>query len=69
MTTIHVHLIGDQALLPKRELEQLLTLARQCQTVEMLVQDDLTTPDMMRLAEQSGAFDFWHDPREDIYTV
>jgi hypothetical protein len=25
--------------------------------------------DLMRLAEASGAFDFWNDPAEDIYTL
>jgi hypothetical protein len=25
------------------------------------------TDDLMKLAETSGAFDFWNDPAEDIY--
>ena len=29
--------------------------------------DDVPTLAMMRLAEQSGAFDFWREEGEDVY--
>lgn len=29
--------------------------------------DQVGVEDLMRLAETSGAFDFWNDPAEDIY--
>ena len=32
-------------------------------------EEDLPTIDMMRLAEQGGAFDFWTEEGEDIYTL
>jgi len=28
-----------------------------------------STDDWLRLADQGGAFDFWNDPDEDIYTL
>ena len=31
--------------------------------------DDVPTIAIMLLAEQGGAFDFWLDPAEDVYTV
>jgi hypothetical protein len=69
MTIIHVRLIGDEALLPHRELERLLTFARQNENIEIEIRHDvITTIDLMRLAESSGAFDFWKEAGEDIYT-
>ena len=69
MTIIHVRLIGNEALLPHSELERLLTLARQNENIEIEVRhDDITTMELMRLAESSGAFDFWKEAGEDIYT-
>ena len=56
MTTIHAQFIGDQAVLPRSANDQLL-------------EDDPSTRDMMRLAEHGGAFDFWYDEGEDIYTI
>ncbi len=32
-------------------------------------QDDVPTFAIMRLAEQGGAFDFWLDPAEDVYSA
>ena len=70
MTTIHAQLIGGQVLLPRDELDCLLELARQSSTVELqLLEDDLPTIAMMRLAEQGGAFDFWHEDGENIYSA
>jgi hypothetical protein len=37
-------------------------------TVQMQ-EDDVPTLDIMRLAEQSGAFDFWQEEGEDIYSI
>ncbi len=69
MTTIHVQQIGDQALLPQSELEQLVELARHREDVAVEVrEDDMPTLAVMRLAEQGGAFDFWMDQGEDLYS-
>lgn len=69
MTTIHVQRIGDQALLPQREFEQLVELARHRDEIAVEVhEDDIPTAGLMRLAEQGGAFDFWLDKGEDIYS-
>ncbi len=70
MTTIHVQHVGDKALLPRTELDQLIELARQHQGVAMeITEDDLPTLAIMRLAEQGGAFDFWLDSAEDVYSA
>ncbi len=70
MTIIHAQLIGDQALLPRSELERLLELARRSEVVNVeLSEEDVPTVALMRLAEQGGAFDFWHEAGEDIYSA
>jgi hypothetical protein len=70
MTTIHAQLIGAKALLPRDDLDRLLELARRSEAIDLQVQeDDLPTLGMMRLAEQGGAFDFWQEEGEDIYTI
>jgi hypothetical protein len=70
MTTIHAQLVGDKAMLPRHELERLLALARQIEAVEVQMQeDDVPTLSIMRLAEQGGAFDFWREEGEDIYSI
>jgi hypothetical protein len=40
MTTIHVERVGDKALLPQRELNELVALARQREGVAIQVLDD-----------------------------
>ncbi len=70
MTTIHVQSIGDKALLPRDELEQLVALVRQHHGIALEIEDDdVPTLAIMRLAEQGGAFDFWLDPAEDVYSA
>lgn len=70
MTTIHAHLIGDRAVIPRQELERLIELARRCEPVELeLDEEDVSTLDLMRLAETGGSFDFWLEKGEDIYTA
>jgi len=70
MTTIHVQCIGDKALLPQREFERLVELAQRYEEITVQMQeDDVPTLGIMRLAEQSGAFDFWHEAGEDIYSI
>ena len=70
MTTIQAQIIGDSALLPRNDLERLLELARRIENVELQLQeDDVPTLGMMRLAEQGGAFDFWREAGEDIYSA
>ncbi|MGH8072361.1 MAG: hypothetical protein ACRERE_45430 [Candidatus Entotheonellia bacterium] len=70
MTTIHVQWIGDKALLPQSELERLVELAQRYEEITVQMQeDDVPTLGIMRLAEQSGAFDFWQEEGEDIYSI
>jgi hypothetical protein len=70
MTTIHAQLIGEHALLSRSELDRLVELARQTVDIEIeLREDDAPTLTIMRLAEQGGAFDFWKQEGEDIYSA
>ena len=70
MTTIHVQCIGNKALLPQNEFERLMELAQRYEKIIVQMQeDDVPTLGIMRLAEQSGAFDFWQDEGEDIYSI
>lgn len=70
MTTIHVQHVGDKAVLSQREFERLIDIARQCEEIVLqLHEDDVPTPGIMRLVEQAGAFDFWREAGEDIYSA
>jgi hypothetical protein len=62
--------MGDQAVLPKSDLERLVELARLSEPVQLDVgAAELTTGEMMKLAESGGAFEFWKEPGEDIYSL
>lgn len=70
MTTIHAQLIGNHALLTRDEFEQLVEMARRNEAVDLQTsEDDVPTIGLMRLAEQSGSFDFWKDDGENIYSI
>lgn len=70
MTVIHAQLFDDGALLPRGEFERLLALTRKSEEVEVHLQEDNTsTQNITRLAEQGGAFDFWREEGEDIYSA
>jgi hypothetical protein len=70
MATIHVQCIGDKALLSQSDLERLVELAQRSEAITVLQQeDDVPTLGLMRLIEQGGAFDFWKEEGEDIYSA
>ena len=70
MATIHVQCIGDKALLSQSDLAQLVELAQRWEAITVLRQeDDVPTLGIMRLIEQGGAFDFWKEEGEDIYST
>ena len=70
MTTVHAQLIGDKVLLQRTDLERLMELARKADEIRLEMQaDDLPTVGVMRLAELGGAFRFWQDEGEDIYSI
>jgi hypothetical protein len=70
MTTIHVQRMGDRALLAKDELERLVELARRSEEIALQLQeDDVPTLGIMRLVEEGGAFDFWLEGGEEIYSA
>ena len=70
MATIHVQCIGDKALLSQSDLAWLVELAQRSEAITVLRQeDDVPTLGIMRLIEQGGAFDFWKEEGEDIYSA
>ena len=70
MTIIHAQLFDNGALLPRSEFERLVELAQKSEEIEVhLQEDDAPTQSLMRLAEQGGAFDFWREDGEDIYSA
>jgi hypothetical protein len=70
MATIHIQCIGDKALLAQSDLERLVELAQRSEVITVLRQeDDVPTLGIMRFIEQGGAFDFWKEKGEDIYSA
>jgi len=67
-TIVHAQSVGDAVLIRRSELDKLLQLARQTAPVQLEMTEEGTTLAMMQLAERSGAFDFWRDEGEDIYS-
>ena len=69
MTTVHVQAIGDKAVLPRAELERIVKLAELSEPITLLFdEEDLPTVGIAWLADQGGAFDFWRDEAEAIYS-
>ncbi len=70
MKTVHAHLVGDKAVVPRDEFERLVELARRTEEIELQMQeDDLPTLGLTYLAEQGGAFAFWAEKGEKIYSL
>jgi hypothetical protein len=67
MTTVHAQILGDQAIVPRNELDALIDLARRSAEVQ-LETDDLPNAGLLWLAEQGGAFK-WLADEEDLYSV
>lgn len=69
MTILHAQLIGDKAVLPRKEFERLVELARRSEDITLQTEaDEVPTVGIMKLAEQGGAFE-WLAEEEDIYSV
>lgn len=69
MATIHIQSIGDKAVISQHELAELVQLAQQSKDIR-IKQDPINSASWsIYLAEHSGAFDFWKDPGEDIYSA
>jgi len=70
MTRIHAQLLGPNVVLPQSDWERLLVLARRSDEVEVRIDaGDVSTTSLMKLAAQGGAFDFWRNDEEDVYTL
>lgn len=42
---------------------------KEAKVVILIKEDDITDEVWMKLAMKTGAYDFWNDPSEDIYTI
>jgi hypothetical protein len=70
MTTVRALAIGSQALLSRTELERLIELAGRSEPVQLQIEEeDIPTAGLMWLADRGGAFDFWREEGEAIYTL
>jgi len=71
MTTIQAQIIGDNAVVPRNDFDRLVEIARRSEAIALDLREgaEITTRDMMHLAERSGALDFWLEPGEDIYSI
>lgn len=69
MATLHAHLVGDKAVLPRAEFERLVELAKRSEEITVQIEeDDLPTAGVMQLAEQGGAF-AWLAEEQEVYSV
>jgi len=69
MTILHAQLSGDKAMLPRKEFERLLELARRSEAITLETEaDEAPAVGVMKLAEQAGAFE-WLAKEEDLYSV
>ncbi|MFO0964803.1 MAG: hypothetical protein U0793_04335 [Gemmataceae bacterium] len=69
MTTVRATFIGDQAIVPRTELDRLIMLARQVEQVDVRsADDDLSALAMTLVAKQGGAFD-WLADEPDLYSL
>lgn len=62
------HLIVDQEL-PFKPGSVKIIVFPQDETNEIIEDDDISTMDILRTAQNGGAFDFLNDPEEDLYTL
>jgi hypothetical protein len=70
VTTVRALAIGDQALIARAELERLIELAARSEPVQLQIEEeDVPTVGIKWLADHGGAFDFWRDGGETIYTI
>ncbi len=69
MAKIEAIIIGEQVLLPREDLERLVAIARRSEEIDLrYYQTDISTKDVMLMAEQGKSFEFWRDEGENIYT-
>ena len=67
MTTVHAKFIGDDAVVPRADLERLVEIARRTEEIDLQT-DDVPALGMALLAEQGGAFG-WLAEDEDLYST
>jgi len=67
MTTVHAKFIGDDAVVPRADLERLVEIARRIEEIDLQT-DDTPALGIALLAERGGAFDRLAED-EDLYSV
>lgn len=69
VTIVHAQVTDREAVLPRKDFDRLLQMARLAGEVEVRTErDEIPTHGVMVVAEQGGAFD-WLADEEDLYTV
>jgi hypothetical protein len=68
MTTVHGQVVGDKVLVPRSELEHLVTVAERSEPVQLHLQEqDMPSTGWLRLLEARGSFAFWQEDGEGVY--
>jgi len=67
MTTVHAKFIGDDAVVPRADLERLVEIARRIEEIDLQT-DDTPALGIAFLAQQGGAFD-WLAEDSDLYSI
>ncbi len=61
---------SEMGLISFDELNKLIEKVKKTEEVELtIIETDLSVDGIMKLEDESGAYDFLKDPREDIYSV
>jgi hypothetical protein len=69
ITIVNAELIGDKAILSRRDFERLVELAGRNEEIDLRIDEDsVLTDGTMRLAEVGKSFD-WLAEEEDLYTA
>ena len=69
MTTIHAQVVGNSVVLPRGDLDQLVSLARKVENVDVRSsEDDLPALGLAILAQEGKAFD-WLADDDDLYSL
>ena len=69
MTTIHTQWIGNKTIVPKKEFEQLVEIAKEREEIELQSTELVEPSQVIDLLGKSGSFDFWKEEGEDIYSI
>ncbi len=70
MNVIIEKISKNKAIIDLNVIKELVKKAKKVDKINIIEkEEDISTNDLMKLSEKSGAFDFLNDKDEDIYTI